>query len=155
MQVDQLLERAQTRTVGDPNEPILIRRRSLVLLLDEIEHLRTAIVDALPDDDRPGAHHSSADDTERRAAYAVFPKTGIQRYRVLQAIVYSDGLTDAEVAAATGIYLYSAAPRRNELYLGGWVRDSGKRRLTGNGGEGIVWQATERAYVALQQRTTS
>lgn len=95
--------------------------------------------------DAPGKFHKNAPDTERAAAFAVRPKTGTQRMKVLNAIIGSDGLTDPEVAELTGLYLYSAAPRRNELALGGWVEDSGARRETDNGGLAIVWIATAKA----------
>ena len=71
----------------------------------------------------------------------MLPRSGTQRLRVLDAITASDGgLTDPEIAETTGLYLYSAAPRRNELVLGGWVEDSGVRRDTGRGGDAIVWR---------------
>ncbi len=97
-----------------------------------------------------GAHHSRPQRTEFEAASLVQPKTGTQRMRVLEALVLaSNGLTDVEVAATTGIYLYSAAPRRVELMKGGWVEDSGQTRDTGHGGHGIVWTLTAAARAAL------
>lgn len=98
-----------------------------------------------------GAMHANAQPTEREAALRVMPKTGTQRMAVLDAIATAGdyGLTDPEIAEATGFYLYSAAPRRNELLRGGWVEDSGIRRGTGRGGSAIAWRITERAQIAL------
>jgi hypothetical protein len=96
------------------------------------------------DVDTPGQAHRRAGDTERAAALAVMPRTGTQRRAVLEAIAAAgaDGLTDHELADKTHLYLYSAAPRRNELLRGGWVRDSGHRRTTPLGSEAVVWTLT-------------
>ena len=104
-----------------------------------------------PDAATPGQAHARARDTERAAALAVTPRTGTQRRRVLEAIAAAgaDGLTDHELADTTGLYLYSAAPRRTELLRGGWVRDSGRRRATPLGGEAAVWTLTEEGAARL------
>lgn len=99
-----------------------------------------------PDRNAKGQHHRKPQDTERKAAYDVLPRSGTQRRLVLAAIAAAgaDGLTDGEVADQTGLYLYSAAPRRYELMQGGWVMDTGKRRDSANGGTSIVWALTTR-----------
>lgn len=98
-----------------------------------------------------GAHHREPRPTELEAAYRVMPRTGTQRMIVLLAIGAAGdyGLTDQEIAEQTGLYLYSAAPRRNELLRGGWVEDSGYRRDTGRGGQGIAWRLTTRGRFEL------
>lgn len=145
--------------------PVLVEDLRLVLI--ELEHrrlspslvaasrrLREAIEPPLfgPELSDPGANLPGAmpsrgrpDDTDRAAALAVMPRSGTQRRRVLAAIALAgeQGLTDHELADVTGLYLYSAAPRRTELLRGGWVRDSGKRRETPLGAEAVVWTLTE------------
>ncbi len=107
----------------------------------------------------PGASPRSGRpyDTDRVAALEVMPRTGTQRRRVLAAIADSPGgLTDHELAEKTGLYLYSAAPRRTELLRGGWVRDSGARRTTPLGSEAVVWTLTDAgaARIANQEENT-
>ena len=101
-----------------------------------------------------GQHHGEARSTERAAAMAVMPKTGTQRRKVLEAIRDSepDGLTDEEVADRTGLYLYSAAPRRTELVAGGWLHDSGRQRPTRRGQAAIVWTLTPAAWARLAEQ---
>lgn len=114
---------------------------------DSLARLVVDVRRNLPDLSDPGAnsegqHHRIPIDTERAAAMAVMPRSGTQRLRVLEAIAASDGLTDAELAVVTGLYLYSAAPRRCELAAGGWVCDSGRRRTTEHGNAASVWTLT-------------
>ncbi len=59
-------------------------------------------------------------------------------------------MTDEEVSKKTGIYLYSAAPRRTELVAGDWVKDSGQTRPTAHGGDAAVWIATEKTLAAFR-----
>lgn len=98
-----------------------------------------------------GAHHRQAKATELSAAYRVMPRTGTQRMIVLLTIAAAGeyGATDQEIADQSGLYLYSAAPRRNELLRGGWVEDSGFRRDTGRGGNAIAWRLTTRGRFEL------
>lgn len=107
-----------------------------------------SIFDALPDpdEDRPGAAHRGAGDTERGSAWAIFPRTGTWRRRVLDAIGRSDdhGRTDWELHQELGGMLYTVAPRRNELLNGGWIMDSGRRRRTNSRNAAIVWVLSER-----------
>lgn len=101
------------------------------------------LFDLLSDPAAPGGSlHAVPTDTEAHAAALVAPRAGTQRLRVLAAIADAgdSGLTDPELAATTGLYLYSAAPRRNELLNGGWLEDSGLRRSTGRGGGAIAWR---------------
>lgn len=114
-------------------------------LLDE---LPPALSD--PEAPAPGRLHRGAGETERAAALAAMPKTGTQRRRVLEAFVFApSGLTDHELAGRTGLYLYSAAPRRTELVHGGWLRDSGRRRPTPSGTPAVVWVLTDDALRRL------
>lgn len=94
-------------------------------------------------DDRIGAFHRDAADTERDAAVSQYPKIGGDRRRVLEFIAScgAHGATDDEVAAGTGLYLYTAAPRRVELVNAGLVVRSGERRQTPRKRRAIVWVA--------------
>jgi hypothetical protein len=98
-----------------------------------------------------GATRRQGNDTDRAAALAVMPRTGTQRRRCLAALALAGdaGLTDHELSETTGLYLYSAAPRRTELLRGGWVRDSGQRRTTPLGSEAVVWTLTEEGAARL------
>lgn len=153
-EIDDVIERARRIAhEGSPDDVIQVRKRSLDLLLAEISTLRRAISTELPGHDGIGQMHRGAMDTEQKAAFAVFPRSGSQRLRVLFAIAYSgDGLNDGEIEHETGIARPSVNPRRRELVYGGWVEDSGRRRPTGAGGEGAVWVLTEKAIVSLRER---
>jgi hypothetical protein len=99
-----------------------------------------------------GRTHRAGRDTERAAAELIEPKTGTQRAAVLAAIAAApDGLTDEQIADTTGLYLYSAAPRRTELVKGGWVHDSGERRTTSRGTPAVVWVLTAAGRAALER----
>ena len=114
---------------------------------------RTANSESLPDPgaDAMGARHAGGGDTETAAALAVIPRSGTQRRKVLEALAASaDGLTDDELAERTGLFLYSAAPRRVELRDGGWVLDSGRRRPTGRDAAAVVWVVSAAGREALR-----
>jgi hypothetical protein len=114
---------------------------ALAALVADVRRHLPALSD--PTLDAEGQRHATGSDTERAAALAVMPRSGTQRATVLEAIAASpSGLTDAELAEVTGLYLYSAAPRRCELVAGGWVRDTGRRRRTGHGNPAAVWVLT-------------
>ena len=118
----------------DPDDPVIVPYAIL----------------ASPSGPTPGFAHAEAGDTENGAARLVAPRTGTQRSKVLWAIARAyDGLTDHEIASTTGLYLYSAAPRRVELVNFGWVVDSGKRRMTPNGAKAIVWKLVDAARFQL------
>jgi hypothetical protein len=100
-----------------------------------------------PDDNRVGFYHgpqSGAPPTERLAAAMIFPRSGSKRRQVLDFIARSgdDGATDEEVSLATGMRLYTAAPRRFELVEDGWLEDSGRTRLTTTHSPATVWVLT-------------
>lgn len=104
--------------------------------------------------DRPHAFaHRGAGDTERGAAELEFPRSRTHRLRCLEALAAAEnGLSDPELAAVTGLYLYTAAPRRVELRDGGWVEDSGLRRSTDQGAPAVVWRLTPAGRAAYAQR---
>ncbi len=88
-----------------------------------------------------GRIREGAGETEIDAAYAAMPNSGTQRMDVLEAIFSAGmkGMTDGEIRDAIGIRYSSGGARRGELVKGGWVIDSGARRLTSADQESIVW----------------
>lgn len=93
----------------------------------------------------PGQSHRGASATERAAAWALLPKSGTKRMKVLRAIYDAGarGLTHGEIAQVTGMYHYTAGPRCTELKEGRWVRDSGETRLSAHGKPASVWVMTD------------
>jgi len=88
---------------------------------------------------RPGA----AAITQRIAAVEMTPLTGKARMKVLFALADSlSGMTDEEMQADTGMNPSTQRPRRVELAEGGWVEDSGRKRLTKSGRLAVVWTVT-------------
>lgn len=83
----------------------------------------------------------SDDDTSREAALRIAPAVTNLRDQVMAFIERCgfDGATDEEISDATGMFLYTAAPRRNELVQMGRVVKSGRTRVTSRGGRAKVW----------------
>jgi hypothetical protein len=86
----------------------------------------------------PGLVRNDHPETSRAAAYAVTPRTGTQRRRVLDAIAAKPS-TDEEIQSALHMNPNTQRPRRVELVRGGWVGDSGERRPSSTGQDSIVW----------------
>lgn len=97
-----------------------------------------------------GQARTGARATSRRAALDVLPKTGNQRRRVLDAVVAVArnpqivGLTDVQLAHATGLGANSVRPRRVELVDGGWLEPAEVTREH-NGREHTVWVLTQKS----------
>lgn len=87
----------------------------------------------------------------RAAALLAFPRSGTQRYRVLNVIagVGEHGVTDERIQRLLGMSPNTQRPRRLELVKGGWIKDSGKVRKTVSGAYATVWVATERGKAEL------
>lgn len=95
-----------------------------------------------PDENRPGFFSASRRPTQVDAAYAVYPRTGTQRRKVLNLIARAGerGLTDEEMQRSLRLPGNSERPRRLELEEGGWIVDSGRVRGTSaSGNPAIVW----------------
>ena len=90
-------------------------------------------------------------DTSIEAAIKVTPRVSDLQRTVLDFLRLQGehGATDEEIAEATGLYLYTSAPRRGELCINGYVEDSGDRRCTVRGRRAIVWRIKKDAV--LQQ----
>ena len=102
-------------------------------------------------DAAPGAVRASDPATSKAAAESVAPRSGTQRYRVLNALVrfHRQGMTDAELATFLAMHPGSAAKRRGELADVGLVEDSGERRETPHGCMAIVWKPTAAGFSAV------
>lgn len=126
---------------------------------DAVNELRATIEPSLfdrplsdPAVNRPGRAHRG--DTEIAAAYAVWPRTGSVRLRVLTSIARAgtEGRTDQELEHRLDLARPSPGNRRGELVTGGWVRDSGLRRPTTSGNPAVVWVLTDSAQARLNMR---
>jgi hypothetical protein len=107
-----------------------------------------------------GAVHAGGHDTEVEAARLQIPKSATDKAKVL-AVLQRDwleggsGLIDEDIAARTGLYLYTAAPRRLDLVHEGWVEASGKYGRTKKDGKSKRWQLTQAAVDRLGLRRTA
>lgn len=86
--------------------------------------------------------------TSKKAAVLIRPKTGSQRDQILTAIANAyDGLTHEEmepfVKSKSKNKGNTVRPRCGELVKDGWVKDSGRKRLTEAEGDSIVWVLTD------------
>jgi hypothetical protein len=76
--------------------------------------------------------------TSHAASVYVLPRTGTQRYQILDALKLGPA-TDPELQQLLGLSPNSERPRRLELVEGGFVRDSGRVRRH-HGMEHTVWE---------------
>lgn len=99
-----------------------------------------------PGQNAPAPVRSDAHDTEKAAAWSVYPKTGTVREAVLKQIAAAgdQGCTQQEMeeALAGQAAPSSVRTRCSELVAGGWVCDSGRTRPTAAGLDSIVWTLT-------------
>lgn len=94
---------------------------------------------------RPGKARRDAPATARAAATNVTPRTGTQRWRILELLArHTLGLTDGEMQHLLAIKGDSQRPRRVELAEGGWVEETGEVRDAATGERANVWAATEK-----------
>jgi hypothetical protein len=91
-------------------------------------------------DNEPGLVRRDHPDTAKTAALAVLPRTGTQRRRVYDRIARAGlyGITDQGLQADLDMDGNTERPRRVELVRGGFVVDSGRRRII-DGRPAIVW----------------
>jgi hypothetical protein len=89
-------------------------------------------------------------DARRRVAAQALPRPGSQRRRVLDAVVQVArnpqivGLTDVQLAHATGLPANTVRPRRVELLTGGWL-EAAQTSREHHGREHTVWCLTRKA----------
>lgn len=126
------------------NEPERLNKPGWRRLSAAVAAVQADAAAGLSDPSAPAvALHNEATDTERAAAYEVLPRSGSQRERVLHFVSANPaGVTDFEIADGTGLEASSVRPRRGELVEGGWLEDSGERRLSPSGHPAIVWRVS-------------
>jgi hypothetical protein len=81
-------------------------------------------------------------DTSEEAAESMMPTLGKLQASVFSMIRDSGpvGMTCDEVEMASGLRHQTASARIRELYLRGYVVDSGRRRLTRSNRKAVVWK---------------
>jgi hypothetical protein len=97
-------------------------------------------MDELPLFDTPPYQRHSR--TSRDAAEQARESAPTQRQRVFAQLQAHDA-TDEEMQCALGMNPSTQRPRRIELHRMGFVKDSGRKRLTKSGRKAVVWEATE------------
>jgi hypothetical protein len=114
-----------------------------------------------PDANGVGRSRSDGRATSKQAALDALPASGRNRRRVLDAVVAVArnpslvGLTDLQIAQATGLRDNSVRPRRVELVDGGWLEpatDTEGHTVTREhyGREHTVWVLTQKAAGARE-----
>jgi len=94
--------------------------------------------------------------TSKNAAAMAFPKIGTQRRTVLDHLWFRGemGCTDEQLSLHLAMTINSVRPRRVELVNAGFVKDSGRTRLTECDREATVWVANsnqlEEEYLSSQ-----
>jgi hypothetical protein len=85
--------------------------------------------------------------TSHEAAWANLPSKDTQRRIILEVhMAYPDGLSNDELdQLGTGIVLHSLNTRVSQLHEGGWLEDTGVKRITRRGIHAVVWRITEKA----------
>lgn len=138
MTTDDVLTGAQLKMCGEKAEGMPEPFRSVILAL--LKHIKAREKAALYAD-----HvwvHKKAHPTEVMAAQMVLPRSGTQRAKVLAAFkeAHPEPLTDDDIVQKVGIVIQSANPRRRELVSGGWLADSGVKKLNARGQQCIAWK---------------
>ena len=109
-----------------------------IQLRDYVQQLEALCIDVAPaepavapDPGRVDDNHLGGfgDGVSRQAALDNYPRSGSQRRQVLLEVAAAggDGATSDEIAATTGMRLYSVKPRLTELRDGGWIAENGTR----------------------------
>ena len=85
----------------------------------------------------PFQHHST---TSRDAAQSIAKHSGHDRQRVLNYLKqHPEGATDEAMGEALGLSGNTLRPRRRELQLAGFVKDSGRYELTASKRKATLW----------------
>lgn len=93
-----------------------------------------------------GAQWAEGSETSRQAAFLAAPLQATVRYEILALMVNvpplaHPGYTDRQLEARLHGSHQTVSSARNWLCKGGWLEDSGLRRVT-NGRPAVVWQLT-------------
>lgn len=110
-----------------------------LLQMNPTRALAEAVVDRLAD--RP-VQPARPTDTQLAAGARTAPRIRGHRARIL-ALLQRQGVTDEQIATATGLGLNTVRPRRGELVSQGLVEDSGQRGRTATGSPAIIWRVTD------------
>jgi hypothetical protein len=96
-------------------------------------------------ENRPGPSHAHGPVTERIAKMRNYPRSGSQRWRVLEALAAAGerGRTDYELEVELELLRPSPGNRRAELVEDGLVLNAGETRPTSTGAPAIVWRLTD------------
>lgn len=113
---------------------------------------RTALDDDPDKDAMP--RFTGASEESRKAALALYPKTGNQRHKILLYAFKqgSHGITFSEAREALGIY--GADRRISDLVDGGWLERTERSRETAQGQQANVVITTQKAAEWIRHRDT-
>jgi hypothetical protein len=100
---------------------------------------------------KPAAYQAHSD-TSKEAAAEISPHVSRLESLVLDAIRYSDGLTDEEGQERLSLSGNTYRPRRSSLADKGLVRDSGDRRINSSGRKAASWSITPLGIKTLQEK---
>jgi len=89
-------------------------------------------------------------DTSKAAADGVV-NAGTQRHTILEWLREHGPAIDEEIQDELGINPNAERPRRVELKDFGFIRDSGKRRLTKSGHWAVLWEVVEQPQAAVNE----
>lgn len=104
--------------------------------------------------------HVAGSATSKAAAEDAKASAAVLRARVFKYIqgMGAQGATDQEIQFALDMAGNTERPRRGELVMAGWVRDSGNARKTQAGKSAVVWEAvldSERDAEAAKAKTAA
>ena len=119
-----------------PDETVTLRRGVANLpamrgALDQlgIETGDDFVISRAPDGDAAAKNKLGGfkSETGRQAALDNYPRSGSQRWQVLQAVAGRGPITSVEIAREEGMHLPSVKPRLTELRQGGFVEKRGTK----------------------------
>lgn len=93
-------------------------------------------------------------DTSKAAAEAIGPKVGNLQCRVLLALYSQPGLSDEGLDRVLGL-TKPCRPRRRELEIAGFVRDSGQRSQGSSGLLMTCWELTKAGEIKARELLTA
>ena len=106
--------------------------------VEPVSELHAEKLGLLPPVNR-NVNYTGKQETSRRAAARVLPRTGTNRQRVYDLIRDMKGLTCDQVCESLDMLVQTATPTIHSLVKDGHLRDSGLRRETRSGHLAIVW----------------
>jgi hypothetical protein len=83
--------------------------------------------------------------TSREAADKIAPLAKTQAGKILAELLatYPDGRSSEQIAAATGILVYSVRARMSGLLAAGKVEQTDQRTKNGDGNNVVIWRAVK------------